>query len=188
MIRTSRIVVCSILTASVAFAACAGGAARSLTRGYSGQVADGVERLRTATRPFHVLDSAVAVGYPRTVANCLVHEHHGAMGYHHTNSAYVNGTLQIEHPQILLYERLQDGSYRLNGVEFIVPYRFWPRDSTAPALMGQKLNHEDNLNFWYLHVWAWTPNPEGLFANFNPNVACLGGTEKVYTPSPQVTR
>src|SRR4051812_26738137 len=37
--------------------------------------------------------SAVAAGYPRTVADCLVHEHHGAMGYHHVNRAYLSPTL-----------------------------------------------------------------------------------------------
>ena len=153
-----------------------------MTRGYDTQVTDGVSRLRAATRPFHALDSAVAAGYPRTVPDCLVHEHHGAMGYHHVNRGFVDAKLDVERPEILLYERRPDGTYRLNAVEFIVPYRAWPRDSVAPVLMGQKLNHEDNLKIWYLHVWAWTKNPEGLFANFNPDVTCLNGTGKVYTP------
>ncbi|HEY8176563.1 MAG TPA: hypothetical protein VIF32_12765 [Gemmatimonadaceae bacterium] len=153
-----------------------------MTSGYDAQVNDGVDRLRAATRPFHALDSAVAAGYPRTVPDCLVHAHHGAMGYHHVNRGYVDAKLDVERPEILLYERRPDGTYRLNAVEFIVPYRAWPRDSVAPVLMGQKLNHEDNLKIWYLHVWAWTKNPEGLFANFNPDVACPNGTGKVYTP------
>ena len=153
-----------------------------MTRGYDAQVTDGVDRLRAATRPFLALDSAVAVGYPRTVPDCLVHEHHGAMGYHHVNRGYVDAKLDVERPEILLYERRPDGAYRLNGVEFIVPYRVWSRDSVAPVLMGQKLDHEDNLKIWYLHVWAWTKNAEGLFANFNPDVACPDGTGKVYRP------
>jgi hypothetical protein len=159
-----------------------------MTRGYDAQVTDGVDRLRAATRPFHALDSAVAVGYPRTVPDCLVHEHHGAMGYHHVNRGYVDAKLDVERPEILLYERRPDGAYRLNGVEFIVPYRAWSRDSIAPVLMGQRLNHEDNLKIWYLHVWAWTKNPEGLFANFNPDVACLDGTGKVYKPFTDTSR
>jgi hypothetical protein len=144
-------------------------------------VAGAVDRLRDATRPFQVLDSAVAAGYPRSVPDCLVHEHHGAMGYHHVNRAYADAKLDVERPEILLYERLPGGAYRLNGVEFIVPFRVWPRDSVAPVHMGQTLHREDNLKIWYLHVWAWTKNPEGLFANFNPVVACPG-TGKVYKP------
>lgn len=145
----------------------------------------GIAKLRSATRSFHELDSAVAVGYPRTVADCLVHEHHGAMGYHHLNRTYLTRNIEIDKPQILLYERMPDGTYRLNGVEFILPYRLWPRDSVAPTLMGQTLHQEDNLKIWYLHVWAWRDNSNGVFSNFHPDVECPGTTGKVYTPFPQ---
>jgi hypothetical protein len=165
----------------VALGGCAANSLRSVTRGYDAAAVDGVTRLRAATGSFHVLDNAVAAGYPREVKDCIVHEHHGAMGYHHLNSKYVDGKLSPERPQFLLYDRLADGTYRLNGAEFIVPYRFWPRDSTAPVFMGQKLLREDAFKYWYLHVWAWTKNPEGLFADFNPVVGCLPGTAKVYT-------
>jgi len=156
----------------------------SFTKGYDAQAADGIRRLRTATDAFHNLDSAVAAGYPREVEACIVHEHHGAMGYHHLNRAYVDGTLVPEHPQFLLYERRPDGSYRLNGAEFVLPYRFYSRDSTPPVFMGQKLAREDNFKYWYLHVWAWTKNPEGLFALFNPDVVCPEGLGQVYHPTP----
>lgn len=143
--------------------------------------APGLDQLRAATRRFKNLDSAVMVGYPKTVPDCLVHEKHGAMGYHHVNREYLTKDLDVEKPQILLFERLASGEYKLNGVEFIVPYRLWPRDSVAPTIMGQRLKHEDNLKIWYQHVWAWTDNPDGLFAEFNPNVKCPTDS-KVYTP------
>ena len=176
MIRTPR---------SLLFALALCGCARTpqLTRGYDAQVAADVNRLRAATGPYQTLDSAVAAGYPREVPDCLVHEHHGAMGYHHVNRGYVDAKVEIDKPEILLYERLADGTYRLNGVEFILPYRFYPRDSIPPVLLGQKLAHEDNLKFWYMHVWAWTRNTDGLFANFNPAVVCRGSDRKVFTPS-----
>ena len=31
---------------------------------------------------------------------------------------------------------------------------------------------EDTFQYWYLHVWAWRDNPEGMFADFNPVVQC----------------
>ena len=148
------------------------------------EAAAGIERLKAATKSFHFLDSATAAGYPRTVTDCLVHEHHGAMGYHHVNRAYLTHDIQIDKPQILLYERLPDGEYKLNGVEFILPYRLWPRDSVAPTVMGQKLHQEDNLKFWYLHAWVWRDNPNGVFANFHPDVTCPDSTRKVYKPFP----
>lgn len=170
-----------LVTVMVACATSATNSLRSVTRGYSGAAVDGVVRLRAATKTFTVLDNAVAAGYPREVKDCIVHEHHGAMGYHHLNTKYVDGTLVPEHPQFLLYQRLENGTYQLNGAEFIVPYRFWARDSTPPVFMGQTLLREDAFKYWYLHVWAWNANPDGLFADFNPNVSCLPGTAKVYT-------
>lgn len=145
----------------------------------------GIARLREATKSFRVLDSAVISGYAPKVAACLVHDHHGAMGYHHSNPKYVDSVLDVTRPEILLYERMPGGEYRLNGVEFILPYRFWPRDSAPPSLMGQRLRREDNLKFWYVHTWAWTDNAEGMFADFNPSVQCPASDRKVFVPFEQ---
>ena len=164
----------------------AGCAARSadIPKAIGNEAAAGIAKLKTATISFQQLDSAVAAGYPRTVADCLVHEHHGAMGYHHVNRNNFAHDIDVTKPQILLYERMPDNAYRLNGAEFILPYRLWPRDSVAPTLMGQTMHQEDNLNFWYLHVWAWRDNPDGVFTNFHPAVQCPDSTRKVYTPFP----
>jgi hypothetical protein len=154
----------------------------SVSTPYGANVSADLDRLRAATDKFHSLDSAVAAGYVRDVPACLVHEHHGAMGYHHTNAAYMDARVDIERPEILLYERMPNGAYRLNGVEFIAPYRAWSRDSVAPMIMGQRLKYEDNLKLWYLHVWAWRTNPDGLFADFHPDVQCPDSARKVFMP------
>jgi hypothetical protein len=177
--NTPRAVTHLLLAAMMA--ACARTTTSKFASSGNASVDTSLDRLRAATRSFRNLDSAVAAGYPREVADCLVHEHHGAMGYHHVNRSYFSPTLNVEKPQILIFERKPDGEYHLNGVEFIIPYRLYPRDSVAPVLFGRTLQHEDNLNIWYLHVWAWSDNPDGVFANFNPNVSCPGGG-KVYTP------
>ena len=174
-----------LVAAGLTLAGCAR-ASRSTAPGMSYRVSSeassGLTRLRAATQRFHSIDSAAAAGYARNVADCLVHEHHGAMGYHHSNPKLSDATVDVEHPEILLYERMPTGEYRLNGVEFIVPYRAWPRDSVAPTLMGQRLKHEDNLKIWYLHVWAWSDNADGPFADFNPAVQCPDSARKVFTP------
>jgi hypothetical protein len=144
----------------------------------------GIARLREATKSFRVLDSAVAAGYAPTVAACLVHEHHGAMGYHHNNPKLADAKAEIERPEILLYERMPNGEYRLNGVEYIVPYRAWPRDTVGPTIMGQRMKREDNLKFWYLHAWAWSENADGMFSDFNPSVRC-GADRRVFKPYEQ---
>src|SRR5688500_13133442 len=100
---------------------------------------EGIARLQSATRAFQSLDSAVAAGYAANVRDCLVHEHHGAMGYHHVNRSYVDAKAEVERPEILLYERAADGKARLNGVEYIVPYAASARGPAPPVPLGETL-------------------------------------------------
>ena len=143
-----------------------------------------ISALREATRPFQDVAAAVRAGYAAEVAACIVHEHHGAMGYHHLNRSYIEHDISVERPQFLLYERLPDGRYRLNAVEFFIPYRLWPRDSTPPVFLHQAMKPEDTFQYWYLHVWAWRENPDGMFADFHPAVHCPEAARKVYRPNP----
>jgi len=144
------------------------GAMRTL----SPSVASDVARLRAATARFKSLDSAVAAGYERTVTKCIAYPKVGGMGFHHENAALLDGKLEIERPEILVYRRSPNGSYDLSGVEYEVPYAFAPRDSAPPTIMGQPLKHFDAIKMWYLHVWPWFDNPTGMFADWNPRVHC----------------
>lgn len=139
---------------------------------YGREVQDGYARVRTATASYKMLDSAVARGYAPSVAQCIADSTHGAMGYHHINRSYVDNKIEIEKPEILLYERKVDGSYGLNGVEYIIPYRVWPKDSVPPKLMGRDMLQSEPLQLWYLHMWVWTPNKSGLFNDWNKDVRC----------------
>lgn len=131
-----------------------------------------VTRARAATEAFRSLDRAVASGYQRDGGRCLDHPPDGAMGYHHMNPALLDATLDIERPEILVYERLPTGEYRLNGVEYVVPFTAWPATSEPPVVMGQPLRRAASLELWYRHVWIWRENPSGLFADWNPLVKC----------------
>jgi hypothetical protein len=71
-----------------------------------------------------------------------------------------------------VYGRAADDTYRLNGVEYVVPYSARPRDASPPTVMGQPLHRSDELGLWYLHVWVWNENPAGLFASWHPGVKC----------------
>ena len=146
--------------------------AARLARGQSEAVRRGFAEVRAATAPFTTLDSAVAAGYARDVPRCYVDAHHGAMGYHHLNRDYVDLKAEVARPEILLYERTGDGRYALNGVEYIIPFRLWPRDSVPPTIMGETMKREEELKLWYLHMWIWKENPAGLFADWNPEVKC----------------
>jgi hypothetical protein len=131
-----------------------------------------LERIRRATAAFKSLDAAVAAGYQRTVTQCIAHPTLGGMGYHHANDALLDDKLDLDHPEILVYEKTPTGEYKLNGVEFYVPYSAHPRDAAPPVIMGQPLTPFDPGKFWYRHVWVWTDNPSGVFADWDPNVKC----------------
>lgn len=138
----------------------------------NGAGVDDLARIREATAPFKSIDAAAAAGYGRHVANCVDNPPHGAMGYHHQNNALLDDRLEIERPEMLVYEKLPDGEYRLNGVEYIVPFSARPPTASPPSIMGQNLKPAPSLKLWYLHVWVWQENPSGVFADWNPDVKC----------------
>lgn len=141
-----------------------------LPTGFGEPVDRDVAALRAATAHFRDPGEAVRAGYPAVEA-CIAHPERGAMGLHYTHPGLTDATLEVERPEVLVYERLDDGTLRLNGVEYIVPIADWPR-SEPPRIMGQDLKRASALGIWYLHVWNWTANPSGLFADWNPDVKC----------------
>lgn len=131
-----------------------------------------VARIRAVTEPFKSLDTAVAAGYARNGGECVDNPPEGAMGYHHQNTSLLDDEVDVERPEMLVYERMADGEYRLNGVEYIVPFTAWPSDRQPPTVMGQNLKPAPSLGIWYRHVWVWRENPSGLFADWHPLVKC----------------
>jgi hypothetical protein len=132
-----------------------------------------VIRIRAATERFKSSEAAVSAGYA-SAANCIEHQPAGAMGYHFQNNTLLDTTLDVEHPEVLVYERKADGTFKLNGVEFLVPISKWT-STEPPRIMGQALKRADSLGIFYLHVWTWEPSPSGLFADWNPRVKCGSG-------------
>jgi hypothetical protein len=129
-----------------------------------------VAKVRDATARFKRIEAAEAAGYTR-VTDCVENPPAGAMGYHFQNNGLLDTTLDVGHPEVLVYEKEPDGAFKLNGVEFLVPISAWTA-AEPPRIMGQALKKADRLGIWYLHVWTWKPSPSGLFADWNPNVKC----------------
>jgi ABC-type amino acid transport substrate-binding protein len=169
----ARGIACFIFAGLLAPAAACAQAPQAFRVRGSAELQEGVARIRAATARFASLDSAVAAGYQRDVADCIANGRQGAMGYHHVNEGSVAAHLDLEKPQILVYERAPDGRYLLDAVEYFIPFRLWPADSVPPVLLGQRLQPYNDLRIWDTHVWVWKENPSGLFAGWNPNVRCL---------------
>lgn len=141
-----------------------------LPSGYSDAVDRDVMKVREATAKFKTTEAAEAAGYKR-VTDCVEYKPHGAMGYHYQNNALLDTNLDLEHPEVLVYEKMPDGSFQLNGVEFLVPISAW-KSPEPPRILGQALTKADSIGFWFLHVWTWKASPTGLFAPWNPDVKC----------------
>jgi len=129
-----------------------------------------VMTIRDATAKFKSTEAAEAAGY-KGQTNCVEHQPAGAMGYHFQNDTLLDTTLDLKHPEVLVYEKMPDGSFQLNGVEFLVPISAW-KSTEPPRIMGQALIKADSIGFWFLHVWTWKADPSGLFAPWNPDVKC----------------
>ena len=64
------------------------------------------------------------------------------MGIHFNNAALKDATLDVEKPEVLVYEKRPDGTFQLNGVEYLVPFTAWTK-TEPPTIMGQSLKRAD---------------------------------------------
>jgi hypothetical protein len=140
-----------------------------------------VQAVREATKRFQDSSVALAEGYVPTFG-CVSGSSEGAMGIHFVNFSLVGDpALNVQTPEILLYEPLPNNRFRLTGVDYLVLSQAWTAanpNGGPPMLMGQLFHLFEAPNrfqlpeFYTLHVWAWKDNPQGTFSNWNPNVSC----------------
>lgn len=97
-----------------------------------------------------------------------------------------NGThIDFHQPAILIYEPQADGSLTLVAVENLVFAKAWnAAHRRPPTYQGVAFDHmiddpatalDEAHNFeehYDRHVWLYRENPNGIFAQFNPNVRC----------------
>jgi hypothetical protein len=107
----------------------------------------------------------------------------GTMGQHLANLARV-GDPEIDplRPEVLVYTPTRAGGYRLVAVEYVVLAADWEaaHPGTTPTVLGQPLLYRSSNNryglpaFYERHLWLWQANPAGTFADWNPDITCLG--------------
>lgn len=100
--------------------------------------------------------------------------------------AGVGTHIDFRQPAVLIYEPQPDGSLELVAVENVVFAAGWEAAgrSDAPEFMGNQyyymvnnpLTQADEAHgfepHYELHMWLYRENPNGLLAQFNPNVTC----------------
>lgn len=138
-----------------------------------------ISDVREAVAPFRDLDVAMDEGYG-SFQDCFKDETIGGMGQH-----YVSGELAGDdvadplQPEALVYEPQEDGSLILVALEYLIFADQWDPNNEgreAPTLFGQDFHLEttipDTPPVWALHLWLFSHNPEGLFADYNPIIFC----------------
>ena len=141
--------------------------------------------------PMNLCDTAEMMGQPKQL---------GAMGIHFFRpdllgitgppNPRVSGTgthTDFRTPSILIYEPQRDGSLELVAVENLVFVDAWEKagNKERPSFRGvpydrmvddpaTKVDEAHMFEPHYdRHVWLYRDNPNGVFAQFNPDVSCL---------------
>lgn len=145
---------------------------------HDSKVAKDLARVRQVTARFHDVAEAEAAGYIST-HECVALPTGEAMGIHFIKPNIIDGTADLENPEILLYIPYA-GGLKLIGVEYFQPDadQDLDTDEDRPFLFdrgydGPMEGHSPGQPRHYdLHVWVWHGNPDGMFAQFNPTLSC----------------
>ena len=130
---------------------------------------------------YHSFEQAEKDGYAIRAGEPCVASPLGTMGVHATNAALMaDDAVDPLRPEILVYLPNAQGKLKLVAVEY------WKRDADGslatdddrPSLFGRTFDgpmpgHNPTMPVHYdLHVWVAEENPSGVFAMFNPALAC----------------
>ena len=145
-----------------------------------GPLSPELREIRSAVARYHSFAQAEADGYTVENEPCIASPA-GTMGIHAINLALMaDDAIDAGRPEILLYVPKGNGKLELVGIEY------WKADADQslatngdrPSLFGRAFDgpmpgHSPVMPAHYdMHVWVAEANPSGVFALFNPAVAC----------------
>lgn len=146
--------------------------------------------------PMNICESADMMGRPTEL---------GAMGVHYFRpdllgitappNPRVDGTgthTDFSKPAVLIYEPQADGSMELVAIENLIFIKAWEAagNQAPPSYAGRPFDKMvddpatpiDEAHMFEphydLHIWLYRENPNGMFAQFNPNVSCAYGKKR----------
>lgn len=133
---------------------------------YSGLAPETVAQLqqaKIATAKYNDFDNAINDGY--VDINVIVPE----MGHHYLKMANLDANFEADKPEILVYNKEENGRMKLLAVEYAVPISLSPN---APQGFAGTDDHWAVYQgtLWTLHAWVWEFNPSGVFNPTNPLV------------------
>jgi hypothetical protein len=121
-----------------------------------------LQQARAATARYLDLKNAIKDGYSNINVDVP------NMGHHFMNPSLVDATLDVRHPEILVYNGLETGNPELVAVEYAVPLNLpMPEGFTGS---DDVWNGASGFPLWLQHAWVWKYNPDGVFNGTNPTV------------------
>lgn len=141
--------------------------------------------VRAASAQFHRVEAALEAGYISTVA-CAALPGVGAMGVHFVHPSLMGDAgFDPLQPEVLVYEPQENGKFKLVAVEYLIFRAPWeaagntgrPMFGDVPFVESFGEQAHGLPDHYELHVWLWRHNPEGMFAQWNPQVSCLSEAE-----------
>lgn len=120
-----------------------------------------LQQAKIATAKYNNFDNAIRDGY--VDINVVVPQ----MGYHYLKMEHLDGTFEYAKPEILVYNKEENGRMKLIALEYATPVSANPPagftgDNDVWSVYQGVL--------WTLHAWVWEYNPEGIFNPTNPLV------------------
>lgn len=120
-----------------------------------------LQQAKIATAKYNNFDNAIADGY--VDINVIVPE----MGYHFLKMNNLNATFEYDKPEILVYNKEENGRMKLVALEYAVPINL--STNAPPGFTGDNDSWSVYQGvLWTLHAWIWEYNPEGVFNPTNP--------------------
>jgi hypothetical protein len=141
---------------------------------------DELRAANAAAARYHSFTQAEKHGYTIAGEPC-VESPLGAMGVHAINPALAaDPNIDPLKPEVLLYLPQANGKLELVAVEYfkVDADGNLATDDDRPSLFGRPFDgpmpgHNPTMPVHYdLHVWLYTHNPSGQFAQFNPALSC----------------
>jgi hypothetical protein len=140
--------------------------------------------------PGNICDEAPMMGKPAALGNMGVHYFRpDLLGITGPPNPRVSGTgthTDFNRPAILIYEPQQNGKLELVAVENLVFIDAWEKAGRKdiPSFRGVPYDRMQDdpattvdeahlfAPHYDRHVWLYRENPNGVYAQFNPNVSC----------------
>ena len=117
---------------------------------------------RQTTARYHNINNAIADGY------IDINVFFPQMGHHYLKPGILDADFDPAKPELLVYNDFGSGQPRLVALEYAVPLAL--SENAPQGFTGDDDHWDRNETFglWTLHAWIWYPNPDGMFAAYNP--------------------